>query len=188
MSIAFYGFAPARLHAARAAAGVSVAVLARAVGATDRAISYYLAGTRTPHPEVLLRLAGAVGVEPEALCEVEAETLVHLRTWTGRSRAKMASVLAMGEETYRQLEKTAARGRLAGPRYDFAADRWVPWEEWAPPLFGVTAERLAAAETHTRALYQAARERCWAAFRAADPARAAAIEEAGRAARALLGR
>ncbi|MET8295872.1 hypothetical protein ABZW02_17605 [Streptomyces sp. NPDC005180] len=61
-------------------------------------------------------LAQAVGVKPADLCTVEQETLRHLRTFTGRSRAQMGRQLGMSEVTYRELENTGARGRLAGGR------------------------------------------------------------------------
>ncbi|MFD6187492.1 hypothetical protein [Streptomyces goshikiensis] len=47
------------------------------------------------------------------------------------------------------MESTDERGRLARSRYSYREDRWIAWQEWAPPKFGVTADRLAAAEQHT---------------------------------------
>ncbi|MFC8454408.1 hypothetical protein [Kitasatospora sp. NPDC057223] len=134
---------------------------------------------------MLPRLAKAVGTTPDALCTVEHETLAHLRIFTGRSRAAMATELDMAEETYRQLETTGQRGRLARSLY--SEDRWITWQEWAPPKFGVAADRLAAAEQHTQEQHRAEREQRWQRLRRADPDRAAHIEELGRAGRALRG-
>ncbi|MFE7528954.1 helix-turn-helix domain-containing protein [Kitasatospora sp. NPDC057542] len=142
MSTTPYGFDAAKLRAARAAAGVSVARIAREVGVTERAVSLYLAGTRVPKPELLPRLAAAVGVAPAGLCRVERERLVHRRVFTGRSRAQMAKALGMAEETYRQVETTGHRGRAATSRYDGRLGRYIAWDEWAPPVYGVSAERL----------------------------------------------
>ncbi|WEO92812.1 helix-turn-helix transcriptional regulator [Streptomyces sp. FXJ1.172] len=180
MSETEYGFDPAKLRAARDAAGASVAQIARAAGVSERAVNLYLAGSRTPRPETLVQLAAAVGVAPADLCSVEHELLAHLRVFTGRSRAAMAQALGMAEETYRQPETTGHRGRLSSSRYDHAQDRWIAWQEWAPPLFGVTAERLLAAEQHTREHYSAEREERWRQLRERDPDRVAMIEELGR--------
>lgn len=52
----------------------------------------------------------------------------------------------MAEATYREVETTGHRGRLASSRYSYyPEERWIAWQEWAPPVFGVTADRLAAA-------------------------------------------
>ncbi|MFC8454407.1 helix-turn-helix domain-containing protein [Kitasatospora sp. NPDC057223] len=48
MSETPYGFDAAKLRAARSAAGTSVARISRAAGVSERAVSLYLAGTRTP--------------------------------------------------------------------------------------------------------------------------------------------
>ncbi|MFD9688422.1 helix-turn-helix domain-containing protein [Kitasatospora sp. NPDC059088] len=104
MSFTPYGFDAVKLRAARAAAGASVAWIARAVGVTERAVSLFLAGTRVPKPEVLALLAAAVGVAPADLRTIGRERLVHLRVLTGHSRAETAALLGMAEETYRLLE------------------------------------------------------------------------------------
>ncbi|MFE0382183.1 helix-turn-helix domain-containing protein [Streptomyces inhibens] len=139
-----YGFDAARLRAARSAAGASVPRIARQARVSERAVSLYLAGSRVPRPEVLPRLAAAVGVDPAELCTVDRERLVHLRVWAGRSRATMAEALGMAEETYRMLETTGRLGR-AGARFEHRLDCWVLWPDWAAPVYGVTPERLAAA-------------------------------------------
>ncbi|MER5370858.1 helix-turn-helix transcriptional regulator [Streptomyces sp. NPDC002722] len=128
-----YGFDAVKFRAARTAAGASVAGIARAVGVSERAVSFYLAGARTPRPGILPGLAAAVGTAPADLCTVEHETLAHLRIYTGRTRAEMASVLGMGEETYQHLETTGEHGRLARARYDDHEGRWIAWQEWAAP-------------------------------------------------------
>ncbi|MFD4144722.1 helix-turn-helix domain-containing protein [Streptomyces sp. NPDC058572] len=139
---ALYGFDTAKLRAARTTAGVSAVRIARAAGVTTRAVRLYLAGSRVPRPEILPRLAEAVGVAPEGLCTVERERLVHLRVWTGRSRSAMAAALGMAAETYRQLETTGRRGRLSASRYDRAQDRWILWQDWASPTYCVGPQRL----------------------------------------------
>lgn len=92
-------------------------------------MSLYLAGTRVPKPELPPRLAKAVSVAPADLCTVEHERLVHLRVFTGRSRAELAQALGIAEETYRQLETTGRRGTRA--HYDRARDEWITWDDWA---------------------------------------------------------
>ncbi|MFD5085004.1 helix-turn-helix domain-containing protein [Kitasatospora sp. NPDC058406] len=186
MSGTEYGFDAARLRAARTAAGASAARIMRVTGVSERAVFLYLAGSRVPRPGHLVLLATAVGVAPADLCAVDQERLAHLRVYTGRSRAQMATVLGMAEATYRELENTGHRGRAARARYDPDQDRWTPWEQWAAPLFGVTPERLAAAEQRTQAHCRAERERRWERMRERDPARTAAIEEAGRRLRTVL--
>ncbi|MFD5423173.1 helix-turn-helix domain-containing protein [Streptomyces sp. NPDC127069] len=57
MSQTPYGFDAARFRAARAAAGATVPHIARTAQVTERAVSLYLAGTRTPRPAVLVLLA-----------------------------------------------------------------------------------------------------------------------------------
>ena len=95
---------------------------------------------------------------------VEQEWLVHLRVYTGRSRAAMAEALGMAEETYRLVEVTGHRGRAATSRYDGRLERYIAWEEWAAPAYGVSAQRLAEAERRTRRAWQelrAERRRAW---------------------------
>ncbi len=180
MSAIAYGFDRAKFRAAQAAVGVSVTRIARAAGVSERAVSRYLAGSRVPRPEVLPRLAAAVSVSPADLCTVEDERLAHLRVFTGRSRAAMAQALGMAEETYRLLETTGRRGLLSAGRYDYGQDRWTTWEEWAPSLFGVTAERLLAAERRTQEHSSAEQEQRWQQWRELAPDTVAMIEEMGR--------
>ncbi|MEU2159439.1 helix-turn-helix transcriptional regulator [Streptomyces sp. NPDC019396] len=177
MSEIEYGFDAAKLRAARLSAGLSVARIAQVVGVSERA-GLYFAGSRVPRPGILLRLARAVGVEPAELCTVERERLAHLRVWSGRNRAQMAQALGMSEATYRQVEITGHRGRS---HYDWTRGCWVAWQEWAPPVFGVTPERLAAAEQATQDHHQAERERRLRMMREQNPERAARLDR-------LLGR
>ncbi|MEU8976691.1 hypothetical protein AB0D11_47485 [Streptomyces monashensis] len=128
------------------------------VEVSERAVNLCLTGSRVPRPKGLLRLAAAVGVVPADLYTVERELLAQLRVFTGRSRAAMAQALGMAGETYRQLQTTGHRRRLSSNLYDQTQDRWIAWQEWAPPLFGVTAKRLLAAEQHTHEHYNAQRE------------------------------
>ncbi|MFJ5951431.1 helix-turn-helix domain-containing protein [Streptomyces noursei] len=177
MSATPYGFDAAKLRAARTAAGASVARIAREVGVTERAVSLYLAGTRIPLPQLLPRLAAALGVAPADLCTVEHERLVHLRVFTGRSRAQMAKALGIATETYRKLETTGHRSRLTRAHYDHARDEWIAWEEWAAPAFDTTPERLLAALRGTEDYWPVLREQQWQRFREADPEWAAMWEQ-----------
>ncbi|MEU3077167.1 oxygenase MpaB family protein [Streptomyces laurentii] len=124
-----YGFDAAKLRAARTAAGASVAHMAREVRVAERAVSLYLAGTRVPKPEVLPRLAKAVGVSPADLCTVEHERLVRLRVFAAAAAPRWHSGSASPKKTYRQLETTGRRGTLA--HYDRARDEWIAWDDWA---------------------------------------------------------
>ncbi|MDX2707791.1 hypothetical protein PV350_33820 [Streptomyces sp. PA03-6a] len=54
------------------------------------------------------------------------------------------------------------------------------WQEWAAPVFQVTAERLLAAEQHTWEHWQAERDRRWQRLREVNPDRVAMVEETGR--------
>ncbi|MER7820070.1 helix-turn-helix transcriptional regulator [Streptomyces sp. NPDC096153] len=168
MSEAAYGFDPAKLREARQGAGISVPAIARAVGVSERAVRLYLAGTRTPRPELLPPLAAALDVTPADLCTIDHEHLAHLRIFTGRSRAAMAQALGTAEETYRQLETTGHRGRLSSPRYDDTQERWIAWHDWAAPHYGVTPERLLAATRRTREHHTAGRQMRWERLREQD--------------------
>ncbi|MFJ6775029.1 helix-turn-helix domain-containing protein [Kitasatospora sp. NPDC091257] len=174
MSTFPYGFDAAKLRVARTAAGASVARIAREAGVTERAVSLYLAGTRVPRPELLPRLARAVGVAPADLCTVEHERLVHLRVFTGRSRAEMAKALGIAEETYRLLETTGRRGTRA--HYDRARDEWIAWDDWAALAFGTDPDRVRAALRHTEEYWPVLREERWQRIREADPEWAAMVE------------
>ncbi|MFD3875352.1 hypothetical protein [Streptomyces sp. NPDC058623] len=144
----------------------------------------YLAVSSTQRPRALVLLAQAVRVEPVDLCAVDRETLAHLRVFTGRSRAAMARELGMAEETYRQLDTTGNRGRLASSRYSYREERWVA-EGVGTAEVRRRRRRLAAALRHTREDHPAERERRWQRLHQADPAFAARIEELGRLGRAL---
>lgn len=98
MSEAPYGFDCRRLQAARKEGGLTVAEIARAAGASDRAVSFYLSGQRHPRAEVLPRLARTVGAaDPLDLCALpkDGEQIVHLRVRTGKSRATAAAELGV---------------------------------------------------------------------------------------------
>lgn len=99
-----------------------MAEIARAAGASDRAVSFYLSGQRHPRAEVPPRLARAVGVDdPLDLCDLpkDGERVVHLRVRVGKSRAAAAG-LGWHPETYREWETRGdAPDKMAGPR-----DRW----------------------------------------------------------------
>ncbi|BDT39481.1 helix-turn-helix transcriptional regulator [Streptomyces yaizuensis] len=124
MSEVPYGFDCQRLRAARESRRLSVAEIAAAAGLSDRAVSFYLAGTRHPRAEILPRLARAVGLDdPLDLCDIgDGERIVHLRVRAGKSRAQLSGELGWHPETYREWETTGeAEGKMRGPR-----DRWEP--------------------------------------------------------------
>ncbi|WP_410540560.1 helix-turn-helix domain-containing protein [Streptomyces sp. KL2] len=99
MSEAPYEFDCSRRQAARKAGGLSVAGIARAAGASDRAVSFYLSGQRHPRAEVLPRLARAVGVaNPLDMCALR-------RTASGSSACGCGS----GRAARRWLSRVAGR-------------------------------------------------------------------------------
>ncbi|MEE1822013.1 hypothetical protein PUR61_07375 [Streptomyces sp. BE20] len=64
----------------------------------------------------------------------------------------------------RQVEGMGHRGQAATSRYDGRLDRYIAWEEWAAPAYGVSTQRLAQAEDHTWQAWQelrAERRRAW---------------------------
>ncbi|MFD8781245.1 hypothetical protein [Kitasatospora sp. NPDC059599] len=131
-----------------------------------------------PMPELLARLARAVGVIPADLCTVGHERLVHLRVFASRSRARMARRLGIAEETYRQLETTGRRGTRAHD--DRARDEWIAWDDRAAPAFGTTPERLPAALRRTEEYWPVLREQRWQRIREADPRWAATVGQTTR--------
>ena len=52
-----------RIRAAREAAGMTQAEVAKALGVSEASIRLYELGKRKPNPEVLERIAAAVGIE-----------------------------------------------------------------------------------------------------------------------------
>lgn len=88
MAEADYGYDCRRLRTARAEQGLTVAEIAAAAGLSERAVSFYLAGTRQPRAPVLPRLSRAVGLDdPLDLCALgDGERIVHLRVRVGKPR------------------------------------------------------------------------------------------------------
>ncbi|MFF8280028.1 helix-turn-helix domain-containing protein [Streptomyces lateritius] len=141
VSEAPYGFDCLRLQAARKEGGLTVAEIARAAGASDRAVSFYLSGQRHPRPEVLARLARAVGVDdPLGLCDLpkDGERIIHLRVRVGKSRVTVAAELGWHSETYREWESRGhAPDKMAGPRDGWEDDPRRPGWGWrvSTPFF-----------------------------------------------------
>lgn len=134
MSEVAYGYDCLRLRAARDEGKLTVAEIAAAARLSERAVSFYLAGTRRPRAEYLPRLSRAVGLDdPLDLCDVgDGERIVHLRVRVGKSRAQVARELRWHPETYREWEtKGEAEGKMRGKR-----DQWEPmpdrpgWGRW----------------------------------------------------------
>ncbi|MFF3733324.1 hypothetical protein ACFYXM_24155 [Streptomyces sp. NPDC002476] len=85
-------------------------------------MSLYLAEVRVPRPKLLPRLAAALDVAPSDLCTAEHERLVHLRVFTGRSRAQMANAPGVAEERSEiSTEPGAVQG--SGPLFPFLCGR-----------------------------------------------------------------
>ncbi|MFG1857537.1 helix-turn-helix domain-containing protein [Actinomadura geliboluensis] len=111
MSEADYGYDCMRLRGAREHAGLTVPEIEAAADLSERAVSFYLAGTRRPRAPVLPRLARAVGLaEPLDLCDLcdlgDGERIVHLHVRAGKSRARIAADLGWHPDTYRAWELT----------------------------------------------------------------------------------
>ena len=64
-----------RIRAASEAAGMTQAEVAKALGVSEASIRLYELGKRKPNPEVLERIAAAVGIDVQALREIEVESV-----------------------------------------------------------------------------------------------------------------
>ena len=64
-----------RIRAAREAAGMTQAEVAKALGVSEASIRLYELGKRKPNTEVLERIAAAVGIDVQALREIEVESV-----------------------------------------------------------------------------------------------------------------
>lgn len=60
-----------RIRAAREAAGMTQAEVAKRLGVSESSIRLYELGKRQPNDEILGRIAEAVGVDPQAFVEIE---------------------------------------------------------------------------------------------------------------------
>lgn len=106
-----------RLKAARRAVGMTQTQLEEATGIAQANISGFEGGTRFPQPDVLARLAGAVGVLPERLCHQVAEPgLRQLRERSGLLQEQAARRVSttFSRSTYAMIESGATE-RLADP-------------------------------------------------------------------------
>ncbi|MEU3498674.1 hypothetical protein ABZ747_34930 [Kitasatospora cineracea] len=146
-----YGFSPSLLRDLCSATDATVADLADAARISTGELRCHLAGEcGEPAPEVLLRLASALSALPRQLCSVTDERLIHLRVWTGRSTDAMARALRLPPHLCTLTEDTGYIGCSARVRYRRSTARWLTWQDWAAPYFGVTSERLASATETTR--------------------------------------
>lgn len=64
-----------RIRAAREAAGMTQAEVAKALGVSEASIRLYELGKRKPNPEIIERIAAAVGIDVQALREIEIESV-----------------------------------------------------------------------------------------------------------------
>lgn len=64
-----------RLRAAREAAGMTQAEVAKRLGVSESSIRLYELGKRQPNDEILERIAAAVGVDPQAFVEIEIDSV-----------------------------------------------------------------------------------------------------------------
>lgn len=64
-----------RIRAAREAAGMTQAEVAKRLGVSESSIRLYELGKRQPNDEVLGRIAEAVGVDPQVFVEIEIDSV-----------------------------------------------------------------------------------------------------------------
>lgn len=64
-----------RIRAAREAAGMTQAEVAKRLGVSESSIRLYELGKRQPNDEILGRIAEAVGVDPQAFVEIEIDSV-----------------------------------------------------------------------------------------------------------------
>ena len=100
-------FNPASLRAARLAAGLTQAEVAKRAGMARTNYVNLEAGGTNPGLHILPRLAKAVGVEPRELIDLHADevTLRDLREWAGLSQTETARALGFKSATsYARIE------------------------------------------------------------------------------------
>lgn len=134
MSEADYGYDCLRLRAAREQKQLTVPEIAAAADLSERAVRFYLAGTRRPRAPVLPRLARAVGLaEPLDLCDLDdGERIVHLRVRAGKSRARIAADLGWHPDTYRAWELTGRAEDKMRATPAWRSDTYQPDEPTVP--------------------------------------------------------
>ena len=109
------GFDPARLRAARVAAGLSQQALAEAVEVHVNTVVEWEAGRQVPRVEAVAALAQALQVTPpDLLAPVEgaAPTLQQLRAAAGKTQQQIADEAGLLRTTYVKIE-LGATGSLA---------------------------------------------------------------------------
>jgi transcriptional regulator with XRE-family HTH domain len=110
------GFRASELARLRAARGLSLDALARAVGVSDRSrVAHWEAGTEVPQPKTLVVLARLFEVHPLELLEGGrgAPTLATLRSAAGLTRGQAAQRVGMSRPAYLRLD--AGQGRRTLP-------------------------------------------------------------------------
>ncbi|SCG10281.1 UDP-N-acetylglucosamine 1-carboxyvinyltransferase [Streptomyces sp. Ncost-T6T-2b] len=95
--------------------GWSLATLAVQTGTNVNSLSRIERGTQAPGPDLLLRIAQALGTTTRALAPQEgAPTLRQIREWTGRTRAQVARELGVVPNTVGTAERGVTRPRDTG--------------------------------------------------------------------------
>jgi transcriptional regulator with XRE-family HTH domain len=110
------GFRANELARLRAARGLSLDALARAVGVSDRSrVAHWEAGSEVPQPKTLVALARVFEVHPLELLEGGrgAPTLATLRSAAGLTRGQAAQRVGMSRPAYLRLD--AGQGRRTLP-------------------------------------------------------------------------
>ncbi|MFD9850529.1 helix-turn-helix transcriptional regulator [Streptomyces parvus] len=98
--------------------GWSLATLAVQAGTNVNSLSRIERGTQAPGPELLLRMAQALGTTTRTLAPQDgAATLRQIREWTGRTRAQVAQELQVAANTVGTAERGVTRPR--------DTDRWA---------------------------------------------------------------
>jgi transcriptional regulator with XRE-family HTH domain len=106
------GFRPRELARLRAARGLTLDAVARAVGVSDRSrVAQWESGAENPQPSALVALAAVLEVHPLELLEGgrAVPTLATLRSAAGLTRGQAATRVGMSRSAYRRLD--AGQGR-----------------------------------------------------------------------------
>ena len=104
------GFDCAALRAARHNAGSTQRQVAEVCGVTLTYLAALERGRKKPSPQLLFRLAEAVGVAPSSLLHVaEAHTLTQLRSCVGLSQKEVAERVGLTDMSYSRFERGVHR-------------------------------------------------------------------------------
>lgn len=147
------GFDPARLRAARQAAGLSQGALARAVEVHENSVFEWEAGRQVPRIETVAALARALHLSPLELlehAEDQAFTLQHLRVVAGKSQQQVATEAGMLRTTYSAIERGETVNLSAT---DAAALAGALSTAGATDALTVTDEQVRTAQAASRSTY-----------------------------------